>query len=612
MVRILFLLVGQVISTIAFATDATILLAKTEIEIEGANKARVSEYRKIKIHNSEGRKFSIVQDYYDKSKRVRGIELTIYDANGRKVRKFNKSSAFDISISESYEIQDTRILILDPDYQNYPFTVEYEVISNYNGFVGFPTWVPRYDYELEVKRAELTLKTQEEFEIRSRDYLLESPLQLSTEGFNVNKWSITDLQAIGRDVDRDVFYENQPKVLISPIDFKYDGSEGTLSSWEAFGDWFYDLNEGGKELSPTTLAFLDQLTTLESHEAIFQVYKYMQDRTRYISIQLGIGGFKAFPAKEVDETGYGDCKALTNYMMSMLNYLKIPSNYILVQAGIDEIDVEKDFPSFQFNHVFLGVPMENDTIFLECTNQTIPFNYIGSFTDDRNVLWVEKGGSKIIRTPEYDENINALTTSASFKLTKNGDITGDIQFSNKGYFFDRYDIYRELNPIQTNEYNYGLFSLKDFTIDNFVIRDPADQSPEFISEFMITANNVAKNVSSRIIMPVCIMNPIDKFVTVNKYTEYGEVERSITINDKLSIAFPEGYYFPNPPENIMFEEELGSYQLSIERKGHVLHINRKIVLKKGRYQKKDFELFNAFVKKIKSSDSVKVLGEVET
>ena len=47
------------------------------------------------------------------------------------------------------------------------------------------------------------------------------------------------------------------------------------------------------------------------------VYKYMQEKTRYISVQVGIGGFKPMLAKDVDRLGYGDCKALSNYTKAL-------------------------------------------------------------------------------------------------------------------------------------------------------------------------------------------------------------------------------------------------------------------------------------------------------
>ena len=122
----------------------------------------------------------------------------------------------------------------------------------------------------------------------------------------------------------------------------------------------------------------------------------MQDNTRYISVQYGIGGWEPENAMAVDQLGYGDCKALTNYTMALLKTQGIDSYYTVLYGGVKR-DMNPEFTMMQGNHAILNVPTEDSTdIWLECTSQTNPFNYLGDFTDDRYALRIGENGGEII------------------------------------------------------------------------------------------------------------------------------------------------------------------------------------------------------------------------
>lgn len=71
----------------------------------------------------------------------------------------------------------------------------------------------------------------------------------------------------------------------------------------------------------------------------------MQNKTRYVLISMGIGGWKPMPASEVSKKGYGDCKALTNYMRTLLTAKEgIPSYYAIIYNDDSVINFDKDFP----------------------------------------------------------------------------------------------------------------------------------------------------------------------------------------------------------------------------------------------------------------------------
>jgi hypothetical protein len=229
-----------------------------------------------------------------------------------------------------------------------------------------------------------------------------------------------------------------------------------MDSWDNYAKWIISLNTGRDVLPESTKKHIHELTAnaKTTEEKVRLLYEYLQSKTRYVGIQLGIGGYQPFEASVVDQTGYGDCKALSNYMVSMLKEVGISANYTLIKGGAGESDIDVSFPSSQFNHVIVAVPGKADTLWLECTSQTNPFGYLGDFTGDRHALMITNDGGKIVKTPSYTATDNTQSRTAEVFVQPTGDAKAKIKTTYCGLQYENGELSRVVNTQYDEQKKY--------------------------------------------------------------------------------------------------------------------------------------------------------------
>ena len=85
-----------------------------------------------------------------------------------------------------------------------------------------------------------------------------------------------------------------PKLLVALNTFALKGVKGTAGDWNEYGKWIYDkLIEGRAELDEATKVKIKSMVSgIKSPlEKAKIVYDFVQNKTRYISVQVGIGGW---------------------------------------------------------------------------------------------------------------------------------------------------------------------------------------------------------------------------------------------------------------------------------------------------------------------------------
>lgn len=609
MTKILLLIL---LPSLAFGQElARVLSHQTIFTIRSKEDVKIEETYRIRINSEKGRMYGTYQDYTDQFRKITDVTVDIFDASGKKVKRLKRGDGLEIGFNPSYEINDGKILIIRPDYQNYPFEVEVNSTIVLNGYNHLDPWIPRPMFNMAVDQSKLVLIRPKELDPRLREVGVKGTT-ITEKGMLKTTYEVTALPAIERKLRYRDFYDEQPKVLMSPVTFKLDNSEGSTSTWAAFGDWFLSLNSAPYKLDPKTMELIQSMDKADKAMIIRRLYEYMQDKTRYVSIQLGIGGFQSLPTEDVEKYGYGDCKALTTYMKNMLDFAGIPSNYILVRAGNDAADVMADFPSNQFNHVYLGIPMPRDTMYLECTSQISPTNFTGTFTDDRNVLWIDKGKSDIMRSRVYNHRQNIKSTKSEIKLEPDGDANLSLDVTNEGTFFDEIMIYKSAPGDYVTEYNQRKFDYGNFTIKNFSYKQDDRNEATFKISYNLDATGLAKAAGTRLVLPGVPATPFKKFIDGDDLMRYASVRRGATVEDEIVVQMPQNYWIYSLPEKETIDSPFGTYSLSSEFDGDKLVIKRKLVLYKGDYTQKAFDDFKVFYQKLERIESRKLVLNAKT
>jgi hypothetical protein len=308
--------------------DAVIRLDKTEFKIKDKGKAVLNTHYVVTIFNERGADNQLrYYTHYDKLNKVLNISGKVYDKNGERIYKLSKKDIYDVSASaRGNEVTDDRIKIAEFDNKNFqfPYTIEFESSEETTNMMFYPSEYFYPSERLSTQEKTLIIETPDDFEFRYKEKKMPNTLNLVTEkNKKIYTWTIKNISASEYEIHTpDDFY---PEIITAPNAFSVEGYEGDIESWKDIGKFISKLNEGRDVLPEATKIKVANLVSQEKDtlKKIELLYQYLQNNTRYMSIQLGIGGWQTMTAAHVAQTGYGDCKALSNYMKALLKEAKV-------------------------------------------------------------------------------------------------------------------------------------------------------------------------------------------------------------------------------------------------------------------------------------------------
>jgi hypothetical protein len=593
--------------------NAVVRSDETRFELTDVDRARMTRRYAITILNERADDEAQFAGDYDKLHSIESVEGTLYDAAGKKVKSLKKADLGDYSGSGGENlIVDGRIKTHNFYCKLYPYTVEYTVETKFYYTMFFPRWVPMKGEHIAVQDSRMIFVGPSNYKVRYKAFNYPHEPAVQTEKSTTSyTWTLNNHPAIEDEYASPTWYEMTPVVFLGPDQFAVEGYKGNMETWQDFGKFVYALKQGRDVLPDAIRQKVHELTDnlSDPHEKVRKLYEFMQANTHYISIQLGIGGWQPFDAKYVAEKKYGDCKALSNYMYALLKEAGIASCYTLVKVEAAGHFILADFPSSQFNHVILCVPLKTDTVWLECTSQSLPAGYLGGFTSDRYVLLVDENGGKLVRTPKYkmSDNLQARKTVASVDAEGNLSALVTTRYQAE-QMDDLQGLVANLSKEKLMKVLKSELDLPTYDVRKFDYQETKSAMPNILESLDLVAPNYAQVSGKRLFLDPNIMTRSQRRLNTDTarkfdivlYYEYKDVDTS-------EISLPPGYQPESIPADVDIQSPFGHYSSKVKVQQDKVVYSRSMERNSGRWPAKDYAEMTKFYEQIFKADHSRVV-----
>lgn len=567
----------------------------TEIEIESPRKARVHRHYVYTILNHYGDAFSGITTFYDKYHDLENVSAELYDAAGHMVKKMRKSDLQDRNIEGmGILMMDLRVKTYQFGYHDYPYTISFDEEMGLNGLFGLqPQWIPQPESSVAVVSSSLVIHAPADYPLEFRDYHLPVPEHVTeSKGVRIYTWELDARPVPARESYAPAWFEREPRVSLAPGNFELEGYKGHCYTWTDLGRFVGGLHQGRGQLPEEARrqvhTLIDGLT--DEREKIRVLYRFLQQNTHYVGIELGIGGWQPYDAAYVYNKKYGDCKALSNYMVALLKEAGIRAYPVLIRGGINQPPVDTGFASIQFNHEIAVAFAGKDTVWLECTSSTAPVGYLGSFTSDREGLLLDENGGHLVHTPVYGLSDNTIVRTLKGSIDEEGNLQAGLQtiYSGLDQDYVRYTLSSSTKKELLDQRREAL------GISNVVLADLHDSTwqgrvPALAETMQLTADQYATLTGSRVMLGYgAFMKRVQRLREEPERKNGFELPVSQEESDSLVLQLPPGW---TPEEQLpaaSYSAGFGSYRFSSRYENGVLTLVSEFRQYKGVYPAADY------------------------
>ena len=351
----------------------------------------------------------------------------------------------------------------------------------------------------------------------------------------------------------------------------------TIPSWQVIAHWYQNLASGQMEVSPEIKDTVKTLTagkTTDTEKAK-AIYYWVEGRTRYVALELGLSAFQPHPAADVCRNRYGDCKDMATLLLTMLHEAGIKTAWpVLLGAGrVEPVHNYLAAPSF-FNHAIVRAEIDGKPYWFDSTAEMCPFGQIpgGDRGVDAFVIRDGSGSFEVIPMGTPQDNQETTITRVDLRADGSADCETTIRLDGDSGLGTRISF----RGLQESQVKPGFQSMvshfsPNATLSDYKLSPLADRDQPVVFDLKYHAPLWATKTGHLLILDGKDMAsaPFDRADRTFPIYE----NRTQEAEDDIVVTLPDGYALEDKPDEMHEKTPLGDYDQTISLTGNTLTIH---------------------------------------
>lgn len=590
---------------------AEVISMEAAFTMTSPTEGRYEVRQRIRVNEEKGQRAASFVLFTDEFRTLSAFSGSI-SSGGKVLRKLRKQDLAETLHSDA---------LAEKIYLNgyepvapFPFEVEYSYTVTYRkAIASFPTFMPVPDYDVPVRSAVYEVAVPAASEVRYKASA--EPVRQARKGMDVLRWEFRDFPGFSHETGMPDANEFVPYVYSCPVEFQYAGSSGSQHDWSEIGRWLAMIMPADPEVPAPVRAEVEALTQdcTTDLQKVRVLYDYLREHTRYVSIQLGIGGFVPLSPQRVASSGFGDCKALSFYLQRLLALVGVDSEYLIVSTERSEL-----LPGYasvgQMNHAMLCVPLQQDTLWVECTNPLVPLGYRHADIAGHQAVLIRPQGGQAVRIRDYPDSLRSESERQEIRLAPDGSARVTVSRTARLDRAERFIGFASLKASDAERFlfsglqgNHEDYRLLDFS-DNFRAYDGRPSYvPEARVRFSFGARGLGRvNGDRMFVKSAPFARAMISQKTARKYDLL--VRHGSSVRDSVQIFLPEGYSVEHLPEDQTVSSPLADFRQEFRQLDSAIVVVSEVRMRAGRMHAEDYPQFRDLVKSVnKAYESTLVL-----